>query len=463
MTIDARDTLLIGILDDDVDQANQLRKILELEGYRARVHSEPATIWEFLETHGVHLLISDVCMPGMDGITLCAHVRQRYPEMPVILLTGYASIDSAKRALKSGAYDYLMKPLDTDEMLHSIAHASEGMRMKRENTSLKNQLKRQSARETPVGNATTWRHAFEIIKTAAVSDATVLILGESGTGKELAAQAVHRYSARAGGPLVTVHCTALPEQLLESELFGHEKGAFTGASSARRGRFEEAGGGTLFLDEIGEIPPAVQVKLLRVLQSRSFERLGSNGPRQADFRLVAATNRDLEAEVKAGNFREDLYYRLNVISVTLPALRERREDVPLLAQHFLNKFRLTCNKSIDGFTSEALALLTRYEFPGNVRELENIIERAVVLSCGRQIDVEDFPERMHRGASIRVEVGDDPLGHLWKGDWSLDRLEKHLLEQAMSRTRGVQTQAARLLGIGRRALQYRLEKHGLGR
>jgi DNA-binding NtrC family response regulator len=454
----------IAIVEDDVAQSRQLRRILELEGFCASAHESPLAALVAWEQKLPDLILSDLRMPGMDGIELAERISTSHPHLPVILMTAFGSVDTAKQALKRGAYDYLLKPLDVDELLQTIAKALQAEQLKQENVALKRALKNQYQLERAIGNAPAWRHVQETVESVADSEATVLILGESGTGKELVAEAIHRRSARAGGPLVKVHCAALPEQLLESELFGHEKGAFTGAGGMRKGRFEAASAGTLFLDEIGEIALPVQVKLLRVLQEKAFERLGSNTTLKADFRLVAATNRDLQAEVKAGNFREDLYYRLNVIPIPLPPLRERAEDIPILAQHFLTKYNTLNRKALQGFSDAALQSLKRYRFPGNVRELENLVERCVVLCRGPQIEAHELPEQVRAPASAASgAVSEEPLQRLWRGEIDLDAVEKNVIEEAMSRARGVQTEAARLLGITRRTLQYRLEKHGLSK
>jgi two-component system response regulator HydG len=448
----------LAIVEDDTAQARQLQRTLTLEGYEVDSYGAAEAALEAWNSRPPELVVTDLRLPGIDGVALCERLAARHPGLPVILVTAFGSVDTAKRALRLGAYDYLLKPIDVDELLQTIARALQANRLERENAALRRQLKQQYRFERAIGSAPAWQRAMETVEAVAASEATILVLGESGTGKEVVAEAIHQASPRAGGPLVRVHCAALPEQLLEAELFGHEKGAFTGAAALRRGRFEEAHGGTLFLDEVGEIAPPVQVKLLRVLQHKTFERVGSSTTLKADFRLVAATNRDLEAEVRAGNFREDLYYRLAVIPLALPPLRERREDIPLLAQHFLAKFNALDRRAIEGFTPAALERLAAYRFPGNVRELENLIERAVVLCRGAWIDVEDLPEAVRHPAAA---AGDDPLERLWRGELGLEALERQILEQAMRRSGGVQTGAARLLGISRRTLQYRLEKHGL--
>jgi DNA-binding NtrC family response regulator len=453
----------VAIVEDDAGQARQLGRILDLEGFSTRHFASPlAALAAWLQVPP-DLVLSDLNMPDMDGIAFLEKMREAHPAVPVIMMTGFGSVDTAKQALKLGAHDYLLKPLDVDELLVTMRKVLQTRQLQQENVTLRKQLKTQYQFERAVGAAPAWRRVMETVDAVADSEATALILGESGTGKELVAEAIHARSARAAGPLIKVHCAALPESLLEAELFGHEKGAFTGAAALRKGRFEEADGGTLFLDEVGEIAAPVQVKLLRVLQQKTFERLGSGTTLRADFRLVAATNRDLQAEVKAGHFREDLYYRLNVIPIPLPPLRERREDIALLAQHFLAKANALHRKHVEGFSDAALDAMKAYGFPGNVRELENLIERCVVLCRGPRIEPGDLPEAL-RGMSAPAPAAEDgPLDRLWRGELNLDALERLIIEEAMRRSRGVQTEAARLLGISRRTLQYRLEKHGLPR
>lgn len=407
------------------------------------------------------LVLSDMRMGRMDGIAFYKALRELNADVPVVVMTAFGTVETAKQALKPGVYDYLLKPLDVDELLQAFGKALEAVRLRNENVSLKSQLKRQYQYDRAVGNSPAWRQVMDSAETVAASDATVLLLGESGTGKELVASAIHEASPRAKGKLIKVHCAALPENLMEAELFGHERGAFTGATHQRKGRVEEADGGTLFLDEVGEILPAMQVKLLRVLQEKTFQRLGSSVTLKSNFRLIAATNRDLDAEVKAGHFREDLYYRLNVIRLRLPPLRERPEDVPLLAQHFLDKFNSLNNKRVHGFAPAVLAALETYAYPGNVRELENIVERAVVFSRGKKIETHELPEHLRQPAVAPASGSVDGLEKLWRGEVNLDALEKNILEEAMRRAQGIQTSAATILGISRQTLQYRLEKYGL--
>ena len=451
----------IAIVEDDAGQARQLGRILDLEGFLTSQYASPLAALGAWKQAPPDLVLTDLNMPGMDGIAFLEKMRETHPAVPVIMMTAFGSVETAKQALKLGAYDYLLKPLDVDELLVTMRKLLQTRQLQQENLTLRKRLKTQYQFERAVGAAPAWRRVMETVDAVADSEASALILGESGTGKELVAEAIHARSARAAGPLIKVHCAALPESLLEAELFGHEKGAFTGAAALRKGRFEEADGGTLFLDEVGEIAPPVQVKLLRVLQQKTFERLGSGATLKADFRLVAATNRDLQAEVKAGHFREDLYYRLNVIPIPLPPLRERREDIPLLVKHFLAKANALNRKHVDSVSDAALEALQRYAFPGNVRELENLIERCVVLWRGERVEPDDLPESLRERPDAAPDAAADPLDRLWRGELNLDALEHLIIEDAMQRSRGVQTEAARLLGISRRTLQYRLEKHGL--
>ncbi|MEK7879476.1 MAG: sigma-54 dependent transcriptional regulator, partial [candidate division NC10 bacterium] len=336
------------------------------------------------------LVLTDQKMPGFSGLELIEAVRAQNPETPVIVMTAYGTIETAVAAIKAGADDYLTKPLNLDELLHRVYQARERQRLLRENRELREALQERHRVEGIIGESGRMQEVLSLVRRVAPSDATVLIRGESGTGKELIAKAIHYASPRAAGPLVRVNCAALPESLMESELFGHEKGAFTGAVATRKGRFELADGGTLFLDEIGDLPLHLQVKLLRALQEREIERVGSSRPITANVRVLAATHRDLEALVREGRFRDDLYYRINVVTVTLPPLRERREDLPLFIEHFLRRFAEKNGKVIRGLTRDAREALLRYDYPGNVREMENLIERAVVLTRDEVIGPEDL-------------------------------------------------------------------------
>jgi two-component system NtrC family response regulator len=380
-------------------------------------------------------------------------VRAITPEAAVIIMTAYGTIETAVSAIKAGAADYLTKPVNLDELLHRIHQVQERQRLLTENRELRDALVGRHRVEGIIGESGQMQEVLSLVRRVAPSDATVLIRGESGTGKELIAKAIHYASPRASGLLVKVNCAALPETLIESELFGHEKGAFTGAVSARKGRFELADGGSLFLDEIGDLPAPVQVKLLRVLQERELERVGSSRPITVNVRLLAATHRNLEVLVREGRFRDDLYYRINVVTVALPPLRERREDLPLFIDHFLRTFAAKNGKTIRGLSREARETLLRYDYPGNVRELENLIERAVVLTRDEVIGLADLPLTLAEPApEPEADVGLIA---------AVEGLERRMIREALAQANGTQTRAADLLGISERVLRYKLKKYGL--
>ncbi|OGL16768.1 MAG: two-component system response regulator [Candidatus Rokubacteria bacterium RIFCSPLOWO2_12_FULL_71_22] len=401
----------------------------------------------------VDLILTDQKMPGFSGLQLLEAARAVTPEIAVIVMTAYGTIEHAVAAIKAGASDYLTKPLNLDELLHRIGQVRDRQRLVGENRELRAALQERHRVEGVIGESGRMQEALSLVRRVAASDATVLIRGESGTGKELIAKAIHYASRRAEGPLVRINCAALPEGLLESELFGHEKGAFTGAHAMRRGRFELAHGGSLFLDEIGDLPPHLQVKLLRVLQEREIERVGSSHPIQVDVRLLAATHCDLEALLKEGRFRDDLYYRLNVVTISVPPLRERREDIPLLLDHFLSRFARENGKTIRGLTREARETLLRYDYPGNVRELENVVERAVVLTRDEVIGLADLPLAVREPEPDTGEAAGLPA--------AVEGLERRMIREALARADGIQTRAAELLGISERVLRYKLRKYGL--
>jgi two-component system NtrC family response regulator len=392
-------------------------------------------------------------MPNMSGLELLKAVRAVNPETPVIVMTAYGSIETAVDVIKAGATDYLTKPLNLDELIHRIDKVRDHHRLLTENRDLREELRERHRIEGIIGESGRMLEVFSLVRRVASSEATVLIRGESGTGKELIAKAIHYASPRASGPLVKVNCAALPETLLESELFGHEKGAFTGALANRMGRFEVASGGTIFLDEIGDLPAHLQAKLLRVLQEREFERVGSSRPIHVDVRILAATHRDLEGLLKSGQFRDDLYYRLNVVTIVLPPLRERRQDLPLLMDHLLRVFAEKNGKKIRGFTPEAREALLRYDYPGNIRELENIIERASVITRNDVIGRADLP------ISIQEPEAEDNSNNT-NLSVVVERLERRLIKEALARSGGVQTRAAEHLGITERNLRYKLKKYG---
>src|SRR5262249_47989042 len=382
--------ITVLVVDDERSNVESLEKIFIRENMRVLGAYDAKHALEQVRSHRVHVVLTDLMMPGTTGLELLRAVKQVAPDVEVVLMTAYGSVEAAVSAMREGAYDFVEKPLKRMTIVKSVRKAAERQKLVAENRSLKNEIKLLTKREI-VGSSPAWRRVVDVATQAAPSLATVLLLGESGTGKELLARYIHERSARAKGAFVAVNCAAIPETILESELFGHERGAFTGATSKKDGRFAKAAGGTLFLDEIGELPPAVQVKLLRVLQEGEYEPLGGNTVR-ADVRIVAATNRDLLAEVKEGPFREALYYRLNVIAVTAPPLRARREDIPLLVDHFLGLYCAKNARTRLTIARAAMEKLLDYAWPGNVRELENVIERAVVLSRSEQLTEQDLPD-----------------------------------------------------------------------
>jgi len=443
----------ILVVDDEPAQRELVSGFLARHGFEVTTARDGAEALERFRREPVDLILTDQKMPGLSGLELTQAARAVNPEVAVVLMTAYGTIEHAVAAIKAGATDYLTKPLNLDELLHRLGQVRDHQRLLGENRELRAALQERHRVEGILGESGRMQEVLSLVRRVAASDATVLIRGESGTGKELIAKAIHYASRRAEGPLVRVNCAALPETLLESELFGHEKGAFTGAQATRRGRFELAHGGSLFLDEIGDLPPHLQVKLLRVLQEREIERVGSSRPIPVDVRLLAATHRDLEALVKAGGFREDLYYRINVVTLAVPPLRERREDIPLLLDHFLSKFARANGKTIRGLTREARDTLLRYDYPGNVRELENLMERAVVLTRDEVIGRADLP--------LSVRDAEPESGEATGLPAAVEGLERRMIRDALARADGVQTRAAELLGISERVLRYKLRKYGL--
>ena len=443
------------IVDDDASHRAMLRATLTAEGFATLEADDGDVAVQKVEEEGCDLILLDLKMPRVDGIEALRQIKRLNPALPVLIMTAYASVDTAVEALKIGAYDYLTKPLDTDEVLLSISRTLEHFHLKAENRSLKEQLKGRSGFSQIIGQSKPMRDLFEVLELASPTDATILISGESGTGKELVASAIHSASLRREGPFVTVNCVAIPGNLLESELFGHERGAFTGAIQRRIGKFEQAGGGTIFLDEIGDMPGELQAKLLRVLQERQIERLGGERAVAVDVRVIAATNRDLEALVAEGKFREDLYFRLSVVPVSLPPLRERGEDIPVLAEHFLAVYCEKNQRMFRGFTPRAMDLLVHYHWPGNVRELENSIERAVILCRGDYVDAECLPGAMQRSRGDEAESAEIGV----RAGYSLEEVEKELILKTLEQTGENRTEAAKILGISRQTLQNRLRDY----
>ncbi|MBN2302686.1 MAG: sigma-54-dependent Fis family transcriptional regulator [Lentisphaerae bacterium] len=448
------------VVDDDKNTRDGLFRALS-RTYEVLLAESGEKALNVLNKRQVDILLSDVKMPGMDGLTLLQRAMARSDGIVCILLTAYGNVETAVEAMKRGAYDFLTKPVNLDHLEMLLQRAVRSTRMESENANLHEQLDNKYGLENMIGTSSVMTNVFDVIKQAAPSQATVLIEGASGTGKELVAHAIHRLSTRAKGPFVAVHCAALAPTLMESELFGHEKGAFTGAAFQRRGRFELADGGTLFLDEVSEIEPGVQVKLLRVLEERSFERVGG-GAVETDIRLIAATNKDLKALVDAGKFREDLFFRLDVIRISLPSLRDRVGDIPLLCGHFLHEFAEANGKNIEGITSDAVNILSAYEWPGNVRELRNAIEKMVVLSKGKRLTARDIP------MNIKTAVPDGVARHFASANIppatkSLADTEERMIMDALRQFDDNRTKAAKALGISRRTLHRKLNRYATGK
>ncbi len=448
----------ILVVDDELSMREFISILLEREGYEVLTAADATTALERLAAAPVDLVISDVQMPGLNGLELLSRIRAFCSETAVLLITAYSTSEQAVEAMKLGAYDYLAKPFKVEEIKVLVRNALEKRDLQRENQLLKEKAKACEGFGSMIGSSPRMRELFNLLGKVADSPSTVLILGESGTGKELAARAVHDTSPRKDKPFVAVNCGAIPETLIESELFGHAKGAFTGAVGERAGLFEQAQGGTLFLDEIGELPLAMQTRLLRVLQEREVRRVGGSSTKKVDVRVLAASNRNLAEQVKEGSFREDLYYRINVVQVTMPPLRERIEDIPLLIEHLVRKHAGNNKVTI---SSEALKSLMTYQFPGNVRELENIVERSLVLNRER-ITVENLPPHV-RGGEKRfdlhapVSIPDDGIAL----EPALENLEKQYLLKALEKSGGVKKRAAELLGMSFRSFRYKLAKYEL--
>src|SRR5881296_4185552 len=445
-------TLLIA--DDDPGLRQSLERTLTREGYRVILASDGNAALERLQAGGVDLVLTDLKMPGLSGIELLRAVKAIASEVDVILLTAFGTVEEAVKAMKEGAYDFLTKPFQRAQLLRLIRQALERRDLIQQNRALQQRLDDLLQQGAVIGSSPAFRRMMTLLEQVAGSSATVLVQGESGTGKELVARTIHARSARSRGPFVAVNCAALPETLLESELFGYEKGAFTGAAGRKEGRFELANGGTLFLDEVADLSLVTQPKILRVLQEGEFERLGGTRTIQVDVCIVAATNQDLAEMVKEKRFREDLYYRLNVITVRVPPLRERHEDIRLLAQHYLRVYAAKNGRKLEGLSNEALERLESYAWPGNVRELENLIERTVLLARKDRIDAEDLPEEV---AGVKPPPRDAILGLVGT---PLDEIERRLLDETLRITGGNKTQAAKLLGIDVRTVARKLERRG---
>ncbi len=444
----------ILIVDDEASHRMMLKAHLDEEGYEVIEAPDGQAAVDLVSRQFFDLILMDMRMPVMDGMEALQRIKKITPVIPVIMMTAFGSIDSAVEALKAGADDYLTKPLDMDELLLKVKKVLHYRHLEKENLLNRERLGERFDFSNIIGKSPAMKELFETLAMVAPTDATVLLLGESGTGKEIIANAIHQNSPRKDQAYIKVNCAALPETLLESELFGHEKGAFTGAQAKRKGRFELADGGTLFLDEIGEMSPATQAKILRVLQEKEFEAVGGTRTISVDVRIIAATHKDLETEVKEGRFREDLFYRLNVVPITIPPLRNKKEDIPLLAEHFLKMYTEKNNKDIKTFEPRVMDALVRYPWPGNVRELENIVERMVIMSRGDTIVVEDLPpdfKTLQNGEEERPI----PTGS------SLKEIEKEVILKTLERTKGNRTKAALVLGVTRKTLQNKIKEYGI--
>jgi two-component system response regulator HydG len=446
----------ILVVDDDMSLRKMLEAVLTDDGYEVKEADDGQQAIEAVEEQFYDLILMDIRMARMGGIEALKLIKKLSPGIPVILMTAYASVETAREALKSGAFDYLTKPLDIDELKLIIHRALRHHQLEQENRYLRERLDDRFDFGNIIGSSLAMKNLFETIAQVAPTDATVLITGESGTGKELIANAIHQNSPRLNKPMIKVNCAALPETLLESELFGHEKGAFTGAVSKSRGRFQLAHESSLFLDEISEMTPATQAKILRALQEKEIEPVGGETTLKIDTRVITATNKHLENEIKEGRFREDLYYRLNVVRIEIPPLRDRHEDIPLLAEFFLKQYVEKNRKLIKGFTPRATDVLMRHNWPGNVRELENLVERAVIMTRGDMITQDDFPSIM---TEKNTPVGVKNVG-VSSGS-TLKEAEKEIILRTLEETGGNRTHTAKILGISRRTLQLKLKEYGI--
>jgi two-component system, NtrC family, response regulator PilR len=454
----------ILVVDDEESIREFLEIMLKKEGYEVTCAEDGLKAKDLLAKRSFDMVISDLQMPNMTGIELLKHVKESYPDLTFMLITAFGTTESAVEAMKMGAYDYLTKPFKIDEVRINIQNALRSKHLEVENRVLKKELGKEYSFQSLIGNSEAMHKIFDLVKRVSMTPTNVLITGESGTGKEVVAKAIHFNGPLKDKPFITINCGAIPEQLMESEMFGHKKGSFTGAVNDKSGLFEVADGGTLFLDEVGELPLTIQVKLLRAIQERVIRRVGAVEDIKVDVRICAATNRDLEEMVKTGAFRQDLFYRLNVIGIRTPSLRERKEDIPLLATHYLKKYNDRLGKSLGGISAEAMEMLKKYDYPGNVRELENVIERTVALEGGATILPESLPPFVNTpsgrkmASSHEIEIGDDGIDL----DKVVGQIEKELLVKAIHASSGVKKRAAKLLHITFRSMRYRVEKYGLG-
>ena len=440
-----------------VEDEEKLRRVIELQLKTAGYEVEQAGTAEAAVKLADHadLILTDLRLPGQSGLELLSNLRRQDSHTPVIVMTAFGSIETAVEAMKAGAVDFLLKPFSLDHLMTVVEKALEVRTLRAENRELRAELSQRYEFDNIIGHSNAMREIFATVERVAPTRATVLLCGESGVGKDMIARAIHHHSPRADRPFVKINCAALPENLMESELFGYEKGAFTGANMTKPGKFEQADTGTVFLDEIGEVPAAIQVKLLRILQEREFERLGSNKTRHIDVRVLAATNADLRAALEQGTFREDLYYRLNVLPIDIPSLRERKQDIPFLVEHFVKKLRKDLGSPVESVSEAAMDRLMSYHWPGNVRELENVIERRMVLASGPVLEASDI--RLDTAPKARTATVDNFLPE----GMTLDEFEQSLIREALHRSNGNKSQAARLLGLTRNALRYRLTQMGI--
>lgn len=454
----------ILVVDDEESIREFLEIMLRKEGYEITLAEDGLRAKDLLTKKTFDMVISDLQMPGMTGLELLKHVKESYPDLTFMMITAFGTTENAVEAMKMGAYDYLTKPFKIDEVRLNVYNALRAKNLETENRVLRKELVKEYNFQNMVGNSPVMHQVFDLVRRVSMTPTNILITGESGTGKEVVAKAIHYNGPLKDKPFVTVNCGAIPENLMESEMFGHKKGSFTGAIVDKAGLFEAADGGTLFLDEVGELPLTIQVKLLRAIQERTIRRVGANEDMKVDVRIIAATNRDLEDMVKAGTFRQDLYYRLNVINIRTPSLRERKEDIPLLAKHFLKKYNERMNKNIGAISDEVMQLLVKYDYPGNVRELENLIERTVALEAGNTILPESLPPMVNTpsgrkmASSQEIEIGEEGIDL----DKVVGQIEKEILIKAIHAAGGIKKRAAKLLNITFRSMRYRIEKYNLG-
>jgi DNA-binding NtrC family response regulator len=443
-----------------VEDEDKLRRVIELQLTSAGFDVDKAANAEegLKLVDRADLVLTDLRLPNMDGLQFLSLIRRQNAQVPVVMMTAFGSVETAVEAMKSGATDFLLKPFSLDHLMQVVGKALEIRALRDENRQLKEELGRRYEYDNIIGRSGAMQEIFATIERVAPTRATVLLCGESGVGKDLIARAIHFRSPRHERPLVKINCSAIPENLMESELFGYEKGAFTGANTSKPGKFEQADTGTVMLDEIGDVPPAIQVKLLRILQEREFERLGSNVTRHIDVRVIAATNQDLRAALEQGTFREDLYYRLNVVPLNIPPLRERKQDIAFLANHFVRKLAPDSGRKVEGISDAAMEKLIGYHWPGNVRELENVIERALILCRGNQLEADDI--KLETAPRPRP-ANDSNQHHFLPEGMTLDQYEQELIREALHRADGNKSQAARLLGLTRNALRYRLTQMGM--